>query len=87
MRLHFKLAAVLTLASITTALAQAPQQPNTAPAPKPSVEQPIDKGPYTPAANEAYQGGGVVLQGAPGAPAPKPQATPPGLTPQNAVPR
>jgi hypothetical protein len=49
-------------------------------------EKPIDKGPNTPEANSAYQGGGVVLQGAPGAPAPKPQATPPGQTPANAVP-
>ena len=49
-------------------------------------EKPIDKGPYTPAANGAYQGGGVVLQGAPGAPAPKPEPTPPGQTPANSVP-
>ncbi len=50
-------------------------------------ERPVDKGPYTKAANGAYQGGGVVLQGAPGAPAPRPKATPPGQVPQNAVPR
>ena len=52
---------------------------------KPTNEKPIDNGPNTPQANNAYQGGGVVLQGAPGAPAPQPQATPPGQTPQNAV--
>jgi hypothetical protein len=50
------------------------------------VEKPVDKGPYTPDANAAYQGGGVILQGAPGAPAPQPQATPPGQTPRGAVP-
>jgi hypothetical protein len=54
---------------------------------KKTVERPIDNGPNTPQANNAYQGGGVVLQGAPGAPAPTPQPTPPGQTPQNAVPK
>ena len=49
-------------------------------------EKPIDNGPNTPQANAAYQGGGVILQGAPGAPAPKPQATPPGQTPAGMVP-
>ena len=36
----------------------------------PATEKPIDNGPTSPGANSAYQGGGVVLQGAPGAPAP-----------------
>ena len=49
-------------------------------------DKPVDKGPYTPSANGAYQGGGVVLQGAPGAPAPMPQPTPPGQAPANSVP-
>ena len=49
-------------------------------------EKPVDVGPNTPEANSAYQGGGVVLQGAPGAPAPTPRATPPGQTPEGAVP-
>jgi hypothetical protein len=49
-------------------------------------EKPVDVGPNTPQANAAYQGGGVVLQGAPGAPAPRPQATPPGQAPANSVP-
>ncbi len=44
----------------------------------PTGVKPVDVGPYTPEANRAYNGGGVVLQGAPGAPAPKPQALPPG---------
>ena len=47
---------------------------------------PIDRGPFTPAANRAYQGGGVILEGAPGGPAPTPEATPPGQMPRNAVP-
>ncbi len=48
---------------------------------------PIDHGPFTPQANAAYQGGGMILQGAPGAPAPMPQPTPPGQTPANMVPQ
>lgn len=51
-----------------------------------SPGKPIDKGPFTPEANRAYQGGGMVLQGAPGAPPPQPQPTPPGQTPRNMVP-
>lgn len=51
-----------------------------------SHEVPLDKGPNTPEANGAYQGGGMILQGAPGAPAPKPEPTPPGQTPRNMVP-
>ncbi len=51
-----------------------------------STIRPDDKGPNTPQANAAYQGGGVILQGAPGAPAPAPQPTPRGRRPQNAVP-
>ena len=46
----------------------------------------LDRGPFTPEANRAYQGGGMILQGAPGAPAPTPEATPPGQTPRNMVP-
>ena len=57
-----------------------------APAPAATGETPIDRGPFTPEANRAYQGGGVVLQGAPGAPPPMPEPTPPGQTPRNAVP-
>lgn len=51
-----------------------------------SPGKPIDNGPFTPQANRAYQGGGVVLQGAPGAPPPQPEPTPPGQAPRNAVP-
>jgi hypothetical protein len=43
-----------------------------------SSEVPVDHGPFTPEASRAYQDGGVILQGAPGAPAPAPEPTPPG---------
>jgi hypothetical protein len=49
--------------------------------------KPVDHGPYTAQANAAYQGGGMILQGAPGAPPPAPQPTPPGQTPRNMVPQ
>ncbi len=52
----------------------------------PSAETPLDHGPFTPEANRAYQGGGVILQGAPGAPAPVPVPTLPGQVPRNSVP-
>jgi hypothetical protein len=51
----------------------------------PSSQKPVDHGPFTPEASSAYQGGGVVLQGAPGAPPPTPQPTPPGQTPAHMV--
>ena len=50
-----------------------------------SAQKPVDHGPFTPQASSAYQGGGMVLQGAPGAPPPTPQPTPPGQTPANMV--
>ncbi|WP_376094814.1 hypothetical protein ACE7GA_01860 [Roseomonas sp. CCTCC AB2023176] len=37
---------------------------------------PLDRGPYTSDANRAYMGGGMVMEGAPGASAPMPQAMP-----------
>jgi hypothetical protein len=48
-------------------------------------QKPVDHGPFTPEASSAYQGGGVILQGVPGAPQPTPQPTPPGQTPANMV--
>lgn len=51
-----------------------------------SYGTPIDHGPFTPEANRAFQGGGMILEGAPGAPAPRPEPTPPGQTPRNMVP-
>jgi hypothetical protein len=44
-------------------------------------EVPLDVGPDTPQANQAFHGGGVILQGQPGAPAPRPQALPPETPP------
>ncbi len=41
----------------------------------PTGQKPVDNGPTTPQSNAAYNGGGVILQGAPGAPAPAPQRT------------
>jgi hypothetical protein len=51
-----------------------------------STQAPVDHGPFTPEANRAYMGGGGILQGAPGAPPPTPEPTPPGQTPRNMVP-
>jgi hypothetical protein len=53
---------------------------------QPRYGRPVDHGPFTPEANSAFQGGGMILQGAPGAPAPRPEPTPPGQTPRNMVP-
>ena len=77
-------------AILTASIAQAAVPPRHRAAAKPhataaSAQRPVDVGPFTPAANRAYQGGGVVLQGAPGAPAPIPQPTPPGQVPANSV--
>ncbi len=73
----------MTVLAAASASAQTPAPPRAAG----GVQRPVDVGPFTPGANGAYQGGGVVLQGAPGAPAPTPQPTPPGQAPANAVPR
>ena len=98
MRLTTLFAAALTLmagpalAQATSPDASPPPAPHRRPAhPVPARHghmggSPIDHGPFTPAANRAYQGGGVILEGAPGAPAPTPEATPPGQMPRNAVP-
>ena len=92
MRIILTIAAIAALAA--PALAQtAPQPPvkharmrhaHAQPASSPGT--PLDRGPFTPEANRAYQGGGVILQGAPGAPAPMPAPTPPGQAPVNSVP-
>ncbi len=57
--------------------AGATQSDSTSPGP------PLDRGPHAPEANQAHRGGGAVLEGAPGAPAPAPQPTPP----RDAIPR
>lgn len=86
---------VVTIATIVglitgPALAQTATRPNNAGTAQSrsrgSAEGPIDRGPFTPEANRAYQGGGVILQGEPGGPAPVPEATPPGQMPRNMVP-
>lgn len=71
---------LITLLTCSPALAQPAHQQTS-----PSPQKPVDHGPFTPEANRAYQGGGVILQGAPGAPPPTPQPTPPGQTPANMV--
>jgi len=73
---------MLTMLAGGPALAQPAAQPSQAGA----SQKPIDIGPFTPEANSAYQGGGMILQGAPNAPAPTPEPTPPGQTPRNMVP-
>ncbi len=55
--------------------------------PKGGWPKPVDHGPFTAQANAAYQGGGMVLEGAPGGPVPRTQPTPPGQMPPNAVPQ
>jgi hypothetical protein len=67
-------------------LATGPLLAQTAEPHRRSNEVPVDHGPFTPEANSAFQGGGMILQGAPGAPAPRPEPTPPGQTPRNMVP-
>lgn len=83
---------LLATAAMTLAGLSAQAQPRTVTVPeaqtevrKPTGEKPVDNGPTTPESNNAYQGGGVVLQGAPGAPAPVPQPTPAGQVPAAAV--
>jgi hypothetical protein len=73
-------ASLIAALACGTALAQPAAQKSSQ-----SSEKPVDHGPFTPEANSAYQGGGVILQGAPGAPAPTPQPTPPGQPPANMV--
>ena len=77
---------VIAVLSGGSALAQTPTGSATTGEARHSYERPVDHGPFTPEANRAYQGGGMVLQGAPGAPAPTPEPTPPGQTPRNMVP-
>jgi hypothetical protein len=56
-------------------------------APKGGWPKPVDHGPYTPQANAAYNGGGMILEGAPGGPAPRAMATMPSQTSSSAVPQ
>jgi hypothetical protein len=70
MRLQLLMAA-LALASVP-AFAQ-PAQTGSGRSPGP----PLDQGPSTPDANAAHRGGGVILEGPPGAPAPPVMQTAP----------
>lgn len=56
------------------------------PPPPRASERPLDRGPFTPEASRAYNGGGMVLEGPPGTPAPAPQPTAPPVAPQGAPP-
>ncbi len=78
--------ALMTLLACGSVSAQPATGQNTTGQTWHSTGKPIDHGPFTPEANRAFQGGGVILQGAPGAPAPRPEPTPPGQTPRNMVP-
>jgi hypothetical protein len=87
------IACIATLAGAAALAPQANAQANGSGTAKPvqhytrSWPVPLDKGPFTAEASRAYQGGGMVLQGAPGAPPPRPQPTPPGQAPRNMVPQ
>lgn len=74
------------LVAVLVGLGLCAAQPALAQEQKKPVEKPVDNGPATPGANNAYQGGGVVLQGAPGAPPPKVEPTPAGQAPAHSVP-
>lgn len=67
-----------------------PALAQTAPVPEPAAPStggaPIDRGPLTPDANRAFMGGGAVLQGPPGAPAPPPMQLAPSVVPPDAPP-
>jgi hypothetical protein len=81
-----KIYLILGMATIASFSAFAQPSGSQNPNPPPDSEKPVDNGPTTPGANNAYQGGGVTLQSQPGGPAPKPEATPAGQTPANMVP-
>lgn len=55
---------------------QSPSSASQAGSTSESPRPPLDQGPVSPEANQAHRGGGAVLEGAPGAPAPLPQPTP-----------
>jgi hypothetical protein len=78
-------AALIALTTSGPVLAQTATGSSAAVQPRRPYATPLDRGPFTPEASRAYQGGGVILQGAPGAPAPAAAPTPPGQVPRNAV--
>jgi hypothetical protein len=67
---HIVLAGAAVLLMAGPALAQSTTPPATVPAGCNQHGVP-DCGPYTPQANGAYNGGGMVLEGVPGGPAPR----------------
>lgn len=78
--------AIIAALTVGQAMAQPSNEPRRGSNARRTAETPLDRGPFTPEANRAYQGGGMILEGAPGAPAPMPEATPPGQMPRNMVP-
>ena len=78
--------AVIAMLVSFSVLAQPATKPSGVDQTQRSYEKPVDHGPFTPEASRACQGGGVILQGAPGAPAPTAEPTPPGQMPRNSVP-
>jgi hypothetical protein len=83
---EFCFIAMIALLASGSVLAQPATRSNTAGQTQRSYEKPVDHGPFTPEASRAYQGGGMILEGAPGAPAPTVEPTPPGQTPRNSIP-
>lgn len=67
-----RLIATAALAAMITLPMMAAAQANT---PARMAGQPLDLGPFTPEASAAHRGGGVILEGLPGAPAPEPRVT------------
>ena len=74
------------IALAAPALAQPGPPSGPAPAQSSTGGTPIDRGPLTPDANRAFMGGGAVLEGPPGAPAPPPMQLAPSVVPEGAPP-
>lgn len=75
--------AIMALLIATPGFAQTlPGGPKASPPERPSVSPgpPLDLGPF-PGSDRAFRGGGTVLEGAPGAPAPVPQPLTPDRKP------
>lgn len=76
MRWVWLITGLIALGAVPAMAQQTTTVPRTRTQTAQSSQRPIDYGPYTPEANKAYMGGGVILQGPPGAPAPPPSALP-----------
>jgi hypothetical protein len=79
------IAALIAITASGSVLAQTVAGSSTTVPARQPYSTPLDRGPFTPEASRAYQGGGVILEGAPGAPAPTATPTSPGQAPRNAV--